>query len=109
MHPSPFSYVIYKGSFRKLWHYNYSSRRKELIRLIFVVYLNCEVPFGFCLLRCVSRRRVSFRVVAFRGLGLCFLDKASRRGFRTVAIPANVFVGPSIRIPGVTTLHLPGL
>ena len=99
MHPSPFSYVIYKGSFRKLWHYNYSFRRKELILLIFVVDINCEVTSGFYSIRCVSRRPGSLRVDAFRGHGLSLLEKTTLRGLRTRAIPANVFGGASNRSP----------
>src|SRR5699024_3065743 len=94
----------------------------------FAVDINCEVTSGFYSIRCISRRPGSLRVDAFHGHGLSLLALAkgmstlfakngfSRPSFKQfcgvfghVLFPQMFSVGRVIAVPGVTTLHLPGL
>src|SRR5690625_1113477 len=76
-------FMLIKRFFRKIWNRgcDYSSHRKDLLLLILVVDINCELCTRFCF---------PLRTVALRGHGFSLLEKPTLRGLQTRAIPAGV-------------------
>jgi len=89
MHPFPFSYAIYKGSFHKFWDWfsAYSSHRKELLLLIIVVDIKCDVTYrSGNTLRFPRVTREPPRTIVLRGLTL---------GLRLLAPPKTMATFPA--------------
>src|SRR5699024_7680079 len=92
MHPFPFSYAIYKGSFHKFWDWfsAYSSHRKELLLLIIVVDIKCDVTYrSGNTLRFPRVTREPPRTIVLRGLTL---------GLRLLAPPKTMASTTVVRV-----------